>query len=133
MRQNLTVVITVCAMTLLITSCNRADKGSNIPVPVFSTHHPETPDKSKNVREIYYGLMTPVEVCNIFERLGIRYNDTILLPSGNRDLYMSSYKAAMNLGCLWSRHGIHEALRGQQADSKLFQHHTDPQREAEHA
>jgi hypothetical protein len=85
-------------MTLLITSCNRADKGSNIPVPVFSTHHPETPDKSKNVREIYYGLMTPVEVCNIFERLGIRYNDTILLPSGNRDLYMSSYKAAMNLG-----------------------------------
>ena len=98
MRQNLTVVITVCAMTLLITSCNRADKGSNIPVPVFSTHHPETPDKSKNVREIYYGLMTPVEVCNIFERLGIRYNDTILLPSGNRDLYMSSYKAAMNLG-----------------------------------
>ncbi|MDZ7636090.1 MAG: hypothetical protein U5L72_17295 [Bacteroidales bacterium] len=85
-------------MTLFITSCNRTDKGSNIPVPVFSTHHPEIPDKSKNIREIYYGLMTPVEVCNIFERLGIRYNDTIILPSANRDLYMSSYKAAMNLG-----------------------------------
>jgi hypothetical protein len=51
-----------------------------------------------NIREIYYGLLTPVEVCNIFERLGIRYNDTIILASENRDLYMSSYKAAMNLG-----------------------------------
>ncbi|MRR19472.1 hypothetical protein EG827_04700 [bacterium] len=98
MRQNLTVVITLCVIALFITSCNRTEKGSKIPAPVFSTHHPETPDESKNVREIYYGLLTPVEVCNIFERLGIRYNDTILLPSANRDLYMSSYKAAMNLG-----------------------------------
>jgi hypothetical protein len=39
-----------------------------------------------------------VEVCNIFDRLGVRYNDTIILPASNRDLYMSSYKAAMNLG-----------------------------------
>jgi len=85
-------------MTLIITSCNRTAKGPNIPAPVFSTHLPETPDDTFNIREIYYGLLTPVEVCNIFERLGIRYNDTIILASGNRDLYMSSYKAAMNLG-----------------------------------
>ncbi len=88
----------ICAMTLIITSCNRADKGPNVPAPVFSTRLPETPDDTFNIREIYYGLLTPVEVCNIFERLGIRYNDTIILASGNRNLYMSSYKAAMNLG-----------------------------------
>ena len=85
-------------MTLIITSCNRTAKGPVVPAPVFSTHLPETPDDTVNIREIYYGLLTPVEVCNIFERLGIRYNDTIILASGNRDLYMSSYKAAMNLG-----------------------------------
>ena len=98
MRQILTVVIALCAIILITASCNRTDKGSNIPVPVFSTYKPEATGKNKNIREIYYGLLTPVEVCNIFERLGIRYNDTIILPAENRDLYMSSYKAAMNLG-----------------------------------
>lgn len=88
----------MCAMILIITSCNRTAKGPIMPTPVFSTRLPETPDDTVNIREIYYGLLTPVEVCNIFERLGIRYNDTIILASGNRDLYMSSYKAAMNLG-----------------------------------
>jgi hypothetical protein len=85
-------------MILIITSCNRTAKGPNVPAPVFSTRLPDTPDDTVNIREIYYGLLTPVEVCNIFERLGIRYNDTIILASGNQDLYMSSYKAAMNLG-----------------------------------
>jgi len=98
MRTILPAVVTLCAMTLVITSCNRADKGSNIPVPVFSTYPAHNPDDSTNIREIYYGLLSPVEVCNIFERLGLRYNDTIILPYANRDLYMSSYKAAMNLG-----------------------------------
>ena len=83
---------------LIIASCNRTAKGPVVPAPVFSTYLPETPDDTLNIREIYYGLLTPVEVCNIFERLGIRYNDTIILASENRDLYMSSYKAAMNLG-----------------------------------
>lgn len=48
--------------------------------------------------EIYYGLMTPVEVCNIFEKLDLTYNDTIINSPDNADLYMTSYKAAMNLG-----------------------------------
>jgi hypothetical protein len=50
------------------------------------------------MREIYYGLLTPVEVCNIFDRLGLSFNDTIISPSDNCNLYMSSYKAAINLG-----------------------------------
>jgi hypothetical protein len=59
---------------------------------------PSSPDDTLKNREIFYGLMTPVEVCNIFERLGLSYSDTIISPAENRDLYMSSYKAAMNLG-----------------------------------
>lgn len=92
------VIIAFCALATVNTSCNRAEKGSGIPPPVFSTHHPETPEDTTNFREIYYGLMSPVEVCNIFERLDIPYNDTILIAPENKDLYMSSYKAAMNLG-----------------------------------
>lgn len=98
MRHFLTVTVATCAVILLTASCNRTDKGIKAPAPVFSTYIPESPGDTTRIREIYYGLMTPVEVCNIFERLGIHFNDTIILPPGNRDLYMSSYKAAMNLG-----------------------------------
>lgn len=85
-------------MTLVITSCNKGNRGSKIPEPVFSTYQSEKSPDISNIRDIYYGLPTPVEACNIFDRLGVRYNDSIILPAANRDLYMSSYKAAMNLG-----------------------------------
>jgi hypothetical protein len=98
MRKNLPVVSIICAMTVIITSCHRTDRDYHVPVPVFSTYHTENSADTSNIREIYYGLLTPVEVCNIFERLGIPFNDTIILPMENQDLYMSSYKAAMNLG-----------------------------------
>jgi hypothetical protein len=98
MRRFLTFAIIMPAVLLVAASCNRANRGTNIPVPVFSTYLPDSPRDTNKLREIYYGLLTPVEVVNIFERLGIHYNDTIILPPENRDLYMSSYKAAMNLG-----------------------------------
>jgi hypothetical protein len=98
MRKTLPVIIVMCVLALLSTSCKKTDRRSHLPVPVFSTYHPETTDDTSNIREIFYGLLTPVEVCNIFDRLGVTYNDTIVLPAENRDLYMSSYKAAMNLG-----------------------------------
>jgi hypothetical protein len=66
--------------------------------PVFSSHIPSSPGDTLKIKEIYYGLMTPVEVCNIFERLKVPFNDTVISSAENRDLYMSSYKAAMNLG-----------------------------------
>lgn len=98
MRRTLPVITLVFSLMFLTTSCHRAEKGSHVPAPVFSTYHPENPGDTSKIREIYYGLLTPVEVCNIFERLGIPFNDTIILPTENQDLYMSSYKAAMNLG-----------------------------------
>ena len=98
MRSYLPVILAACAALIIAGSCKRSDRGTGIPAPVFSTYIPESPGDTTKIREIYYGLLTPVEVCNIFERLGIRYNDTIILPTENRDLYMSSYKAAMNLG-----------------------------------
>ncbi len=98
MRSFLPVTLALCVLVLAAASCKRTDKGTKNPVPVFSTYIPESPGDTLKIREIYYGLLTPVEVCNIFERLGVHFNDTVILSPENRDLYMSSYKAAMNLG-----------------------------------
>ena len=98
MRRTISVVFTLCTIVLLAISCKKTEKGPQFDAPVFSTRVPSSPEDTLKNREIYYGLMTPVEVCNIFERLGLKYRDTIISPSENRDLYMTSYKAAMNLG-----------------------------------
>ena len=68
--------------------------------PTFSTYGG---DSSKNAtepvsREILYGLITPTEVTAIFSRLRVPYNDDILNPITNRDLYTSNAKASINLG-----------------------------------
>ena len=98
MRQTRPVFIALCAVLIFSASCKRAEKATHIPTPVFSTYIPDSPEDTSKMREIYYGLLTPVEVCNIFERLGFHYNDTAILSTEYQDLYMSSYKAAMNLG-----------------------------------
>ncbi len=98
MQRFLSVLVFVCSLLPVFTSCNKTEKTTRIKTPVFSTYKPSLPADSSASREIYYGLMTPVEVCNIFDRLGLSFNDTILSPYENCNLYMSSYKAAMNLG-----------------------------------
>ena len=94
MRQLLPLTVALSAVICITASCNRTEKVTKAPAPVFSTYLPDSPADTTRAREIYYGLLTPVEVCNIFERLGVPFNDTIILPPENRDLYMSSYKAA---------------------------------------
>ena len=48
--------------------------------------------------EIFYGILTPVQICTIFNRLGVPYNNAALNPISNKDLYLSSSKAAINTG-----------------------------------
>jgi hypothetical protein len=50
----------------------------------------------KNI--IFYGVLTPVEICGIFDRLGIPYDNAALNPTSNHDQYLSSSKAAINTG-----------------------------------
>ncbi|MCK7531772.1 MAG: hypothetical protein MZV63_12485 [Marinilabiliales bacterium] len=52
--------------------------------------------------------MTPVEVCNIFERLGIRYNDTILLAFREPRPVHEQLQGRHEPRCLRRRHGLHE-------------------------
>ncbi|MDO9580764.1 MAG: hypothetical protein Q7J06_09410 [Bacteroidales bacterium] len=68
--------------------------------PVFSTYKSDSTGtlipKEKN--EIFYGILTPVEVCAIFNRLGVPYDNAILNPISRRDEYLSSSKASINTG-----------------------------------
>lgn len=67
--------------------------------PSFTTYKTDsvaTAPKPKN--EIFYGTLNPVEICVIFNRLGIRYNDSILNPITNGDRYLSNASAALNTG-----------------------------------
>jgi hypothetical protein len=98
MRITISVTVFLFVFGFTISSCKKAEPGPRVSAPVFSTYIPAKPADTSRIREIYYGLLTPVEVCNIFDRLGLSFNDTIILPSDNCNLYMSSYKAAINLG-----------------------------------
>jgi hypothetical protein len=81
-------------------SCLRRE-AEKIPFsPTFSTFKNETPGKNQPVekKETYYGVLTPVEVCVIFNRLGIPYSKTTLNPTSNKSLYLSSSKLSINTG-----------------------------------
>ncbi|MBA7530216.1 hypothetical protein ES705_22419 [subsurface metagenome] len=49
-------------------------------------------------KSIFYGLYSPFEVSQIFERIGAVYTPQILNPIGKSSLYSSSSKIALNLG-----------------------------------
>lgn len=68
--------------------------------PVLSTYKADsTALKKRPVKnETYYGILTPREICSIFERLGVRYDVSILNPTKNKDLYISNSKTAINTG-----------------------------------
>jgi hypothetical protein len=68
--------------------------------PVFSTYRSDSPGTNSLIEknEIFYGLLTPVEICTIFDRIGIQHNNEILNPISNRNKYLSSSKASINTG-----------------------------------
>jgi hypothetical protein len=81
-------------------SCNNSRKVKEPIVPAFSTYKSDTTAKHELTQknEIFYGILTPVEICSIFNRLGITYNKATLNSISNRDLYLSSSKASINTG-----------------------------------
>jgi hypothetical protein len=81
-------------------SCKHGLKQKESFNPVFSTYKSDTTNKNSKApkNEIFYGILTPVEICTIFNRLGITYNNATLNPISNRDQYLSSSKASINTG-----------------------------------
>jgi hypothetical protein len=85
---------------MFIYSCKHEPKDKDTFEPVFSTYKTNSAGTSAPVEkdEIFYGLLTPVEICVIFNRLGVPYNNATLNPTSNRDQYLSSSKASINTG-----------------------------------
>ena len=85
---------------VFIFSCRHEKQIPNSTKPSFMTFSADstemTPPEGK--QEILYGLLTPTEISAIFTRLGISYNETVLNPTSNKEMYTSSAEASLNLG-----------------------------------
>ena len=80
-------------------SCRSGTKNHDAFIPVFSTYNNAPTAKTKTDKiEIFYGILTPVEVCEIFNRLNVPFKSASLNPTSNRDQYLSSSKASINTG-----------------------------------
>jgi hypothetical protein len=82
-----------------IISCKPGLKEKETFEPSFSTYKNNADSAAPAEKnEIFYGILTPVEISSIFNRLGVPYSNTTLNPVSNCDLYMSNAKASINTG-----------------------------------
>jgi hypothetical protein len=81
-------------------SCKHRESEKDTFTPSFSTYKTDSSGaiNPAEKNETYYGLLTPIEICVIFNRLGVPYSNAALNPISNRDLYLSSSKASINTG-----------------------------------
>ena len=100
MRRLLRPAAIVIMAAMAVFSCKQKESKEIIPETTFSTYEADSlePDTAAGKREIFYGLLTPVEITQIFTRLDKAYNTDMLNPVGNADNYLSASKAALNLG-----------------------------------
>ncbi|MFO7852397.1 MAG: hypothetical protein ACQERS_03925 [Bacteroidota bacterium] len=90
----------IISLAVVLFSCKQKEPEEIIPETTFSTYKADTvkTDEEIEKREIFYGLLTPVEITEIFSRLETAYNTDMLNPVENAENYMSATKAALNLG-----------------------------------
>jgi len=94
-------ILCFCIVLLpLAFSCKHGQREKTSFTSVFSTYKSDSATSKEPAPkdEIFYGILTPVEICTIFNRLGISYNNAALNPISNRDQYLSSSKASINTG-----------------------------------
>lgn len=85
---------------LLLFSCRQKERGEVIPATTFSTYADDSLQTrtTEEKHEIFYGLLTPVEICAIFNRMEADCKPELLNPADRADDYMSASKASLNLG-----------------------------------
>lgn len=100
MKSLKSAVTILLIITLAPVSCKPKQPEKDTFVPSFSTYKTDLVNNDTIVEknEIFYGLLTPVEICAIFNRLGVPYDNATLNPVSNKDLYLSSSKASINTG-----------------------------------
>jgi len=99
MKKHLAFLLLAGIMIAITVSCRNKKTEKKSIIPSFSTYSDTIGGGTAPARkEILYGLLTPTEVTAMFGRLGIQYNQTVLNPTENKNLYTSSSKASLNLG-----------------------------------
>ncbi|MGD0584117.1 MAG: hypothetical protein ABR974_14380 [Bacteroidales bacterium] len=100
MKNALRLSILILAVATGFNSCKHETPVKKVVKPSFSTYGSDSTGKAAEAgnNEILYGLITPTEISSIFSRLKVQYNEEILNPVSNRDLYTSNAKASINLG-----------------------------------
>jgi hypothetical protein len=95
-----TILSYLIIFLLLFSACRQKSKEKENSEPVLSTYKADSTDLKKRSakNETFYGILTPREICSIFERLGVRYDVSILNPIKNKDLYVNNPKIAINMG-----------------------------------
>lgn len=85
---------------LACVSCKHKAPEKDIFTPNFSTFKSDSSGAivPATKEETYYGVLTPVEICVIFDRLAIPLNYAALNPVSNKELYLSSSKTSINTG-----------------------------------
>ena len=97
--KNLVSVLLILILFTINACKPKSDKQESTPTG-FSTYRADVSASNNPAvkMETHYGLLTPVEICVIFDRLGVPYNIAVLNPVSNKDLYLSNSKAAINTG-----------------------------------
>lgn len=98
MKSHLLLLLVIITVTAL--SCKQKAPEKDTFIPSFSTLKSDstgTPEATAK-KETYYGLLTPVEICVIFNRLAVPYSSATLNPTSNRKLFLSNSKASINTG-----------------------------------
>ncbi len=85
---------------IVIYSCKSKGPEKESFVPSFSTYFSDSTGTADitTKNETYYGLLTPMEVSVIFNRLAVPYSEATLNPVSNTNLYLSNSQAAINTG-----------------------------------
>jgi hypothetical protein len=87
-------------LLLVFPSCKPKEKEKDSFEPSFSTYKNDSTGSAAPVarNEIFYGILTPIEICTIFNRLGIPHDNSILNPTSSQKQYLSSSKTSINTG-----------------------------------
>lgn len=100
MKRILLSSLVILILLISFSSCNKNKNRKAEPEITFSISPSDsiTDDIPDEKREIFYGLLTPVEISAIFDRLGATYTPELLNDNNRGNDYLSSSKAALNLG-----------------------------------
>jgi len=93
--------LVVAAFGLITAGCNRTPKSGSEGSGEFQssgTIDEETQEQLNTAKRIFYSLPSPLETAMLIKNAGAVYDETLLNPTNNTSLYITSRSKALNLG-----------------------------------